>query len=360
MSIDTHQQNDSQRWLTFPVNWVNPMFVVALSLLLLAIGMNLFSPMILSAQGSVYALDVDEYGGDIPHYLGEDNLTLPKQARTAQISFCSNNAVLPGDSFNHSGSQTGLAPGRYRMTIDQTGPFTIQNLQGFWNTNLLHGFYHSISGNTKISYSGVVPTSALPGQSVVVTFNIYDILGRLVARSYTAMFVTGSGRPGWEKVWEEKSPTGGGINRYERFYPGDFDGDGAEEILAVGSGLGNNVWMTMYYFENGDWQWGWSNFGDPLAGNGIYPYRNHLLVGDFDGDQKDEVLGIGNDNDWMTMFYFENGDWQWGWSNAGNSAAGNGIYPYRRHLLVGDYDGDQKDEVLPYFCPNRRGFYSEC
>ena len=144
---------------------------------------------------------------------------------------------------------------------------------------------------------------------------------------------------GWAETWAGFDAGGGAIEDYANLYPGDYDGDGEEELLGV-----SGSWMTMFYFENGDWNWGWSNYGDPAAGDGIYPYRDRFEVGDFDGDGADELLGTGPG--WMTMFHFENGDWHWGWSNYGDPAVGDGIYPYRDHFEVGHFDGDCADELL--------------
>ncbi|MEK8019963.1 MAG: M4 family metallopeptidase [Candidatus Parabeggiatoa sp.] len=109
---------------------------------------------------------------------------------------------------------------------------------------------------------------------------------------------------GWENVFDRYDSSG----IADKLYVGDFDGDGAEELLGVS---GN--WITMFYYENDDWQWGWSNYGDSEAGGGIYPYRNNLSIGDFDGDGKDEILGV---DSWITMFHFKIGDdnkWDWHW-----------------------------------------------
>lgn len=133
------------------------------------------------------------------------------------------------------------------------------------------------------------------------------------------------------------------IGPQDRFYVGDFDGDGADELLCAQTG-GNADLVTVFRFEDGDWQPLWSNAGDPAAGDGLYPYRHNFLVGDFDGDGKDELLGNDAPGGWMTLFAFSGGDWHWRWSDYGNLA--EPLRPYRNSLTVGDFDGDGKDDLL--------------
>ena len=45
----------------------------------------------------------------------------------------------------------------------------------------------------------------------------------------------------------------------------------------------------------------------------LRPYRDYFVVGDFDGDGHDDLLGADRDNNgWTTWFrYGANGNWQW-------------------------------------------------
>lgn len=151
---------------------------------------------------------------------------------------------------------------------------------------------------------------------------------------------------GWERVWTNAGNgqmDGWKIQSTDKVYAGDFDGDGAEELLWVQTNS-NEEWMAVVEYDNGTWHWKWSNYG---AAHALAPYRAHLVVGDFDGDGKDEVLG--NDpTGWTTMFHFDNNNWNWGWSDLGNHA----IRPYKDKLVAGDFDGDGKDEVLGADLPN--------
>ncbi|MEM7298606.1 MAG: hypothetical protein AAF391_10120 [Bacteroidota bacterium] len=114
-------------------------------------------------------------------------------------------------------------------------------------------------------------------------------------------------------------------------------------------GTETNGRITMFHFDHDDWQWGWSNFGSQAVG--IYPYRNHLRVGDLDADGKDEVLAL---NSPATVFHFDQGDWQRGWTNSAQSSFGGWGYPLHPtdELLIGDIDThDSMDELM--FIQNR-------
>lgn len=146
---------------------------------------------------------------------------------------------------------------------------------------------------------------------------------------------------GWVKEWTNHGNgkiDGWDVDASHKFYVGDFDGDQVEELLCVQTKDDEN-WITMLSYENGDWHSKWSNNGD--ASNMLVPYRTNFLVGDFDGDEKDELLG-NPETGWITMFHFENGQWQWGWSDYGNHA----VTPYKENIIVGNFDGGDRDEIF--------------
>ncbi|MEL6537687.1 MAG: T9SS type A sorting domain-containing protein, partial [Bacteroidota bacterium] len=142
----------------------------------------------------------------------------------------------------------------------------------------------------------------------------------------------------WVTLWTNGGSTNQAIYPYRnRLEVGDFDGDGKDEVLGIAS------WMTMFHFDNGQWNWGWSDYGDPNASGGLYPYRYNVKVGDFDGDSKDELFGVAS---WMTMFNFDGGQWNWGWSDDGDPTKSGGLFPYKSNLRVGDFDNDGRDDLL--------------
>lgn len=151
----------------------------------------------------------------------------------------------------------------------------------------------------------------------------------------------------WDKKWSNNGNNridGHIISDNDLFLTGDFDGDGSEELMCVGfNPVGNSDWISILKYENEKWDWFWSNDGHASAGNGLYNYRNNFMVGDFDGDGKDELLG-NNINGWTTMYQFVNNDWVLKWSDYGSPV--HPIRTYKDKFYIGDFNGDGKDEIL--------------
>jgi|GEM_PF-4394102 len=161
---------------------------------------------------------------------------------------------------------------------------------------------------------------------------------------------------GWSRRWYNIADDIGGYRTYtsgctgpytygwifgssDKFYAGDFDGDDLDELLAVSASR-----MAILKFVNGEWIVFAENGGAANLWPGIFPYRNNLIVGDFDGDGTDEVLGNGGASGWWTLFRFNVTDWQWVASDYGNLS--NPVRPYGDYIVAGDFNGDGADELL--------------
>jgi len=132
------------------------------------------------------------------------------------------------------------------------------------------------------------------------------------------------------------------VSPNDRLYVGDFDGDGSEELLCVQIGALSGDKMIMLKFD-GSWRLAWTY--NPSKGSGIYPYRQQLVVGDFDGDGADEVLGTDAAGNWLTLFKYQNSDWQWAWSNY-PANPNHPLKPYRNSLKAGNFNGAGGDFLL--------------
>lgn len=152
---------------------------------------------------------------------------------------------------------------------------------------------------------------------------------------------------GWTREWTNQlsgALGGWNIQTWDKFFPGDFDGDGVDEILAVGNAGLATDWYGLLKFEQQQWTWLWSNYGNTHM---LQPYHANFVVGDFDGDGRDELLG--NDT-WTTMFKWNGADWDWVWSDNGSSS--HAIRPFKDRLYAGDFDGNGIDEILGCDLPN--------
>ena len=126
---------------------------------------------------------------------------------------------------------------------------------------------------------------------------------RLQSSSWTAVWLAASLN---ENTYIGSWP----ISEIDKYYVGDFSGDGIDELFCVQSTNGTSDMMTLMQY-NAFWTTLWSNNGIS-EGLGIYPYRANLHVGNYDTDQADEFLGVGS---WATKFDFNTSNqWDWSWS----------------------------------------------
>lgn len=120
----------------------------------------------------------------------------------------------------------------------------------------------------------------------------------------------------WVTIWTPSpilGPTQIGswdISSYDKYYVGDFSGDGIDELFCTQVTNGNSDNMTLLQY-NSSWNTLWTNNGIS-EGVGIYPYRANLHVGNFDIDKADEILGAVV---WATKFDLNTSNqWDWSWS----------------------------------------------
>lgn len=134
-----------------------------------------------------------------------------------------------------------------------------------------------------------------------------------------------------------------------RFLPGDYDGDGVDELLVIRNGTitGYNGWYVMDRLIGGPWKVvaiGQQTMGG-CQGCEIDIFDG-FLTGDFDGDGRTEVLMTHSDDGWTLLGY----DVEAGWleeASRWNGAIGS--WPIRwgvNRYAVGNFIGDGRDELL--------------
>lgn len=115
----------------------------------------------------------------------------------------------------------------------------------------------------------------------------------------------------WSQIWSNNSYIGSwALSSVDNYYVGDFSGDGIDELLCAQVTVGDSDWMKLLQY-NSLWDTLWTNNGQSGYA-GINPYRGLLHVGNFDQDGADELLGVGT---WATKFDFNTlNQWEWSWS----------------------------------------------
>lgn len=128
---------------------------------------------------------------------------------------------------------------------------------------------------------------------------------------------------------------------------GDFDGDDDEEILFIS----NKNWSNMVDYScntGSDWYHMWSNMGNRTIGSWFMNSGDKYLSGDFDGDGITDLLAISASNKWASIEKFNHSNLSWShmWSNMGNGWISGWHIKSTDKFIVSDFDGDGKDEVL--------------
>jgi RHS repeat-associated protein len=117
------------------------------------------------------------------------------------------------------------------------------------------------------------------------------------------------------------------------FSPGDFTGDGKPDLIGIGTD--GSLWL---YPGNGA---GGFSAGGTLIGSGWGTFKSVIAPGDFTGDGKPDLIGIGTDGSlWL---YPGNGA---GGFSAGGTTIGAGWAAFTSVVTPGDFTGDGKPDLL--------------
>jgi len=126
---------------------------------------------------------------------------------------------------------------------------------------------------------------------------------------------------------------------------GDFDADGRTDILLMGQDWdGNSGLVFKTYFSNGN---GSFRNRQTVLGDGVEIYENPLVVGDFDGDGKTDILFLGQNWDGhqglVFRFLFSNGD---GTFRREQSVQTDAQEILENPYATGDFNADGKTDIL--------------
>lgn len=161
----------------------------------------------------------------------------------------------------------------------------------------------------------------------------------------------------WVKTWtNDFNPRWIGswyINIQNQIGAADFDGDGEDELLTI-STHNDNKWAMLQDFScssNFDWEFKWANYGNSSINTwNLGPWQEHY-TGDFNGDGKAELLSVSfsspTSHYWAMLQSFDNvtKKWNYLWSNMGSGKIDTWNLNQFDVFVVGDFDGDSKDEL---------------
>jgi FG-GAP-like repeat len=158
-----------------------------------------------------------------------------------------------------------------------------------------------------------------------------DLLAR--TSDGTLLMYRGNGRGGF--VTGTGESLGGGWQAFTALLaPGDFSGDGKPDILAVQSDG-----ALLLYRGNGD-----SGFAaaPQTIGSGWAGFTALLGPGDFDGDGNNDLLARGSDG----ILYLYRGNGRAGWATGNAESLGGGWAGFTALAANGDFTGDNYPDVL--------------
>ena len=158
-------------------------------------------------------------------------------------------------------------------------------------------------------------------------------------------------RPGdkikMNKLWENNTGYMGGWQKHDgdQYIVGDFNGDGKDELLCFGES--NHYANIVGYSTQRGFYNIWSNNGNTfLLGWKLDVANDKYFVGDFSGRGRDELLCFGK-NGWAYLMYFNGSSWVHLWSNGGDGKICTmTVASTTSRFVSGKYLQNTKDELL--------------
>lgn len=161
----------------------------------------------------------------------------------------------------------------------------------------------------------------------------------------------------WERIWGENS--NGKIESWESgpndtFLAGNFKADpnNRDELLCI-----NTIYSKILEFDGNDWKWVWGNEASKKIGTWSLNAGDRYYVGDFDGNGTDDLLCISGSSKWAQILTFGTNGWETIYSNGGEGVLKSGINSWvinpEDEFIVGNFEGALSDELLMINAPSK-------
>jgi hypothetical protein len=329
------------------------------------------------------AFPTSGYGGQNkwPRMIGDFN----GDDKDDVIGFANSNVVVglsTGSNFNHSNWSSGFVYGNGgatqkdypRMIGDFTGDGKDDIIVfGYSATQVGVSNGSSFSTSPFSSYSGFTYTQGYTDRNVVQRM-IGDFNGDgkddIVGFGYTAHAValssgTSFSTAGWTGGAAFTAQTAGmnDLNKYPKMI-GDFNGDGKDDVVGFGHNYVTVGLSTGSSFSTSTWTSGFT-----YGGSGSEQRKYPRMVGDFNGDGKDDIISFGHDaiavgistgssfssSNWLSGEAFTKAS---GWNMDGreigvvDEADYGDAFPNGADLheiRIADANGDGMDDIIGFF-----------
>ncbi len=122
---------------------------------------------------------------------------------------------------------------------------------------------------------------------------------------------------------------------------GDFDGDGVDDLVAIST----DGWFHLMRFDTATWDWSWTWGAYGQVGLWYLAPDDRWVVGDWDGDGADELIAIASSG-WIHRMHWDGTDWVWDWGNDGNGRIALRDAAWASGWVPGDFYADGRDDLL--------------
>ncbi|MEM6793061.1 MAG: VCBS repeat-containing protein [Acidobacteriota bacterium] len=178
----------------------------------------------------------------------------------------------------------------------------------------------------------------------ILAFNAADARARLVEKSGGEL----------ARLWDSRSDVPGKIGSWfinpgDKVLVGDFDSNGRDELLLIG----RNGFAHLIRYTGTTWSLVWGNNPSiaPNIGSWTLRQADRFYVGDFNSDGRDELLSVNPWNGWIDTQNFQGGTWfgRPNGNNRGNGRIGGldvSLFLNHERVAIGDFDASRVGEEL--------------